>query len=165
MFSTSSRSSGLSLGLATLALVACSKPEPPTVRPLSVRTTAITPERLTLGVELDVYNPNSFALAVRNVNGVLELLDGAALGTAHAEPQTPLPAQASSVVNLQLDVPWQNMAVLTPFALSGADVPYRFRGTAKMGGERLNTDASFALEGKLTRAQVIELGMRGLGGP
>jgi LEA14-like dessication related protein len=153
------------LALAALALAGCSKPEPPTVRPVSVRTTAVSPARLTLGVELDVYNPNSFALAVSNVSGVLELLDGAPLGTAQAAPQVPLPAQASSLVKLQLDVPWQNLAALTPFALSGADVPYRFRGTARMGGERLNADVAFVLEDKLTRNQVVELGLRGLGAP
>ncbi len=164
MSSLSRRALWVSLSVLVLALAGCSKPEPPTVQPRSVRATTVGPDRITLAVELDVHNPNAFALAVESVRGVLALDGGAELGTAHAEPRTPLPARASSVVTLNLDVPWQNLPALAPYALSGADVPYRFRGTAKLGGERLNVDVPFVVEGKLTRVQVIELGLRGLGG-
>lgn len=129
-----------------------------------MRATAVSPERLSLAVELDVHNPNSFPLAVQSVTGMLTLDNGTALGAASAEPGKALASQASTAVTLNLEVPWQNLAALAPFALAGTDVPYRFNGTAKLGGERLNTDIAFALDGKLTRAQVIELGLRGLGG-
>lgn len=147
-----------------LVLGSCSKPVPPTVRPVAVRAVAIGPERVTLDVELDVNNPNDVELSVQRVNGVFELQSGIALGTAQAEPRVPLPANASSVVSMKLDVPWQNLPVLAPFALSGADVPYRFRGTATMGGKRLNTDVPFVVEGRLTQAEVLKLGLRGFGG-
>jgi LEA14-like dessication related protein len=157
------RSLAVPLFAAGLAF-GCAKPQPPTVKPVSIRATAVSPERLKLAVELDVHNPNSFPLAVQNVTGILSLDNGATLGAASAEPRTTLPSQASTAVTLDLEVPWQNLAALAPFALAGTDVPYRFDGTAKLGGERLNTDVSFKLDGKLTRAQVIELGLRGLGG-
>jgi len=149
---------------AGLALAACAKPEPPTVKPVSLRATAVTPERITLAVELDVHNPNSFPLSVQSVAGMLTLDNGTALGAASAEPRTSLPSQASTPMTVKLEVPWQNLAALAPFALAGTEVPYRFNGTAKLGGEKLNTDVAFVLDGKLTPAQVVELGMRGLGG-
>lgn len=158
------RSLAVPLFAAGLVFGGCAKPEPPTVKPVSMRATAVSPGRLTLAVELDVHNPNSFPLAVQKVTGMLSLDNGVALGTASAEPRTALPSQASTPVTLNLEVPWQNLAALAPFALSGSDVPYRFDGTATLGGEKLNTDVAFKLDGKLTRAQVIELGLRGLGG-
>lgn len=151
--------------VAGLALGGCAKPAPPTVKPVSMRATSVSPERLQLAVELDVHNPNSFPLAVQSVTGLLSLDNGATLGAASAEPRTALPAQANTAVTLNLDVPWQNLTALAPFALSGTDVPYRFNGTARLGGDRLNTDVAFTLDGKLTRGQVIELGLRGLGAP
>jgi LEA14-like dessication related protein len=157
------RSLAVPLFAAGLAF-GCARPQPPTVKPVSMRATAVSPARLALAVELDVHNPNPFPLAVQSVTGVLSLDNGAALGAASAEPRTALPSQASTAVTLNLEVPWQNLAALAPFALAGTDAPYRFDGTAKLGGERLNTDVAFKLDGKLTRAQVIELGLRGLGG-
>lgn len=165
MLLVSRRSLALCLAATAVVLAGCSKPEPPTVTPRSIRAASLGPARITLAIELDVHNPNAFALSVQTVSGVLALEGGATLGTARAEPSTALPAEASTRVTLNLDVPWQNLPALAPFALSGADVPYQFRGVASVGGERLNTDVPFVLQGTLTRAQLLELGLRGLGAP
>jgi len=153
---------GVLLAVA-LALAACSKPEPPTIVPRSVRVSSVGPAGLTLAVELDVTNPNSFALSVHSVDGTLTLGDGVELGRAHAAPEAPIPAKGSALVPSELTVNLNNLAALAPFALLEQPVPYKFRGQAQIGGERLNVGVPFELAGELTRAQVIQLGLRGLG--
>lgn len=146
-----------------LALAACSKPEPPTVIPRSVRVSSVGPTALTLALELDVTNPNSFPLSAHAVDGVLTLGDGVELGRAHAAPEAAIPAKESARVPSELTVNFNNLAVLAPLALSEQPVPYKFKGQALIGGERLNVGVPFELGGELTRAQLLQIGLRGLG--
>ncbi|HWA76774.1 MAG TPA: LEA type 2 family protein [Polyangiaceae bacterium] len=154
---------GCSALAVTLTLSACSKPEPPTVRPRSVTVKSLGPQGLTLSVELDVQNPNSFALSAHSVDGVLQLGDGVELGRAAASPEAPIPAKDSAVVPSELTVNFTNLAALAPLALSEQPVPYRFKGQAQIGSEKLNVGVPFELTGELTRAQLLQLGLRGLG--
>jgi LEA14-like dessication related protein len=150
--------------LASVALLcACSKPAPPTLTPRAARVTSVEPSGLVLTLELDVQNPNSFPLIAQAVDGTLELANGTELGRAHAEPNGSIPANSASSVSSELRVPWTNLGALAPLLASPADVPYRFRGTATLGGERLNLRLPFELGGVLSRAQVLEIGLRGLG--
>ena len=146
-----------------LCLAACAKPEPPTVRPRSVAVKSVGPTGLTLALELDVQNPNSFALAAHSVDGVLKLGDGVELGRAAASPEAPIPAKGSAVVPSELTVNFTNLAVLAPLALSDRPVPYVFEGQAQIGSEKLNVGVPFQLSGELTRAQLLQIGLRGLG--
>jgi LEA14-like dessication related protein len=155
----------LALLILALTVAACSRPVPPTVTPREVRVTRVDPTRLVLSVVLDVNNPNSFSIVAQAVDGTLELENGTLLGRARVPVQTSIPAKASSQVTSELSVPWANLPALAPFALSGTDVRFRFRGTATIGGENLNVGVPFELAGLLNRAQVLELGLRGLGMP
>ena len=152
----------LALGMAGLLSVGCSKPEPPRVLPRSVRVTAITPTELKLAVDLDVYNPNSFPLLVRAASGTLEIGNGIQIGKGQASLSGSVPAKGSSIVATDLGVNWTNLPALAPLALTAAAVPYTFRGTANVGGERLNVEVPFTLTGELTRAQLVQAGLRGL---
>jgi hypothetical protein len=42
-------------------------------------------------------------------------------------------------------------------------VPYVFEGTASVGSAKLNIDVPFQLRGQLTRDELLQAGMRGLG--
>jgi len=117
------------LSLSVAALIACSKPEPPTVTPQSARVTRVDPLGLTLAVTVEVHNPNSFPLVVQSVDGTLALATGTPLGSGRAALQSSIPANGSSSVAGELGIPWANLAALAPYALSPADVPYSFRGT------------------------------------
>jgi LEA14-like dessication related protein len=150
----------LALGLA---LVSCSKPEPPRVTPRSIRVAAVSPTGVGLALELDVHNPNPFPILAQNVKGTLEI-GGVEIGRGHAQPQSSIPAKGSATVASQLAVTWTNAAALAPYALSPGPVPYAFRGVAAIGGERLNVDVPFTINGELTREQVLQAGLRGLGG-
>ena len=152
--------------LLTLA-TACAKPKPPTITPKTAQVLAVSATGVTLAVAFDVSNPNRFPLIVHAVDGRFSLGSGAGveLGKAHAEPASSIPAQGTSTVTSQIAVGWTNLAALTPFMLSPAAVPYRFDGTATLGGESLNLNLPFTLTGELTRAQLINAGLSGLSPP
>ncbi len=146
-----------------LALLGCQKPEPPKITPHAARVVGVGPGSLSLIVELDVQNPNPFPLVARSVSGKLTAGDGIELGTGHAEPNGSIPAKGSALVPSQMSVRLANLAALAPMALSNKPVPYVFQGTASIGGETLNLDVPFSVKGELTREQLLDAGLRGLG--
>jgi hypothetical protein len=146
---------------AALTLSACSKPQPPTVTPKSVQVLGVGPGGVQLVVVLDVTNPNSFPLYVRAVDGRLLLGAGAGaeVGKAHAELSSSIPAHGTSSVTSELAATWTDLAALGPFVMSAAPVPYRFEGSATIGGDSLSLTLPFTLTGELTRAQLIRAGL------
>jgi LEA14-like dessication related protein len=146
-----------------LSLAGCSKPQPPQVTARSARVTATAPTGVELAVELDVHNPNAFPLLVESVEGTLSVAGGAEIGRGTARPGTDIPAQGSAPVTSHLTVPWSNLTALAPYALSGAPVPYTFEGRARVGGKRLNVEVPFTLRGELSRQQLLQIGLQGLG--
>ncbi len=162
------RSLAFPTALTALALAtACSKPKPPTITPKSAQVLAVSPSGVQLAVSFDVANPNGFPLIVHSVDGSFALGagEGSELGKAHAVPSASIPAEGSSTVTSELSVSWTNLSALTPFLLSPAAVPYRFVGTAQLGGESLNVSVPFTLNGELSRAQLLSVGLAGLGVP
>ena len=155
---------GFGAAALVLAVASCSKLEPPRITLRSIRVATVSSQGLSLALELDVYNPNSFAIRAQNVSGTFELGSGVELGRGRAESQSAIPAKGSTLVASQLAVTWTNAAALAPFALSTAPVPYAFRGVAAIGGESLSIDVPFTIKGELTREQVLQAGLRGLGG-
>jgi len=158
----------LLLALALLSLTtACAKPKPPTLTPKSAQVLAVNGTGVTLAVSFDVANPNRFPLVVHAVDGRFSLgpAAGVELGKAHAAPASSIPAEGTSTVTSEIAIDWTNLAALTPFLLSPAAVPYRFDGTATLGGESLNVNLPLTLTGELTRAQLINAGLGGLSRP
>lgn len=147
--------------VAALA-VACSRPKPPTITPYSVEVTAVTPTNVGLHVNLDVSNPNSFPLIVQKVSGDLVVNGSVDMGKTSVNTRLDIPANATQRVATDASVPWTNLAALAPLALSGKPVPYRFNGTATVGGQSLNVDVPFHIDGTLTSAQLLQAGLNGL---
>ncbi len=141
--------------------LSCS-PKQPTVTPQVVRITGVSTSGLSLMVDLDVHNPNSFPLIANAVNGSLRLTNGTELGQGSSRLQSSIPANGSSGVSAQMVVPWSNLGALAPFALSPNPVPYTFRGEATIGGDSLNVKVPFEVSGQLTREQLLQIGLRGL---
>jgi LEA14-like dessication related protein len=163
-FRTMQRRAAIALLAAALIASACSKPQPPRVTPVAARVKTVTPAGLVLSIDLDVYNPNGFPLVARSVTGRVEIGNGVELGRGSATPAGSIPANGSSRVTTELNIAWTNAPALAPLALSEKPVPYTFRGVATIGGERLNVDVPFVVKGALTRAQVLQAGLRGFGG-
>lgn len=147
---------------AALSLIACAKPEPPQVTARAIRVNAVGPVGLDLVLELDVYNPNSFELRARSVEGVVVLSGGQELGRGRAIPDKPIAAKKTETVVSTLSVPWASLNALLPLAAADQPIPYKFVGTASIGGKSLNVNVPFELAGALTRAELLEMGMRGL---
>ncbi|MBK8994711.1 MAG: LEA type 2 family protein [Myxococcales bacterium] len=147
-----------------LCLIACSKPEPPKITPHSARVTALTPLAIGIALELDVENRNPYPLVVQEVSGSLKLGAGQEVGRARSEPKGNVPARATTRLPAELSVPWTGLGALAPLAASGKPVPYSFEGTAKVGGAKLNLDVPFTVKGEITQQQILQAGLRGLGG-
>jgi LEA14-like dessication related protein len=142
----------------------CEKPQPPRVEPRAIRVTNVSPTRIGLEVELEIHNPNSFALRVRKAQGKLSLGDAVEVGTGESTLDGSVPAKSSKLVPAALDLNWTNLQALVPLALTATSIPYTFAGTATLGGEQLNLDVPFALNGQLTHAQLLQAGLSGLSG-
>jgi LEA14-like dessication related protein len=154
----------LGIWVATLPFSAggCNQTQPPTLSPRSIQVVSVSPTGVTLGLELDVHNPNSFPLVARSVDGTLGLGQGIAQARVHSELGINLPAKASSIVSSTLNIGFPSLSALAPFALTGQPLPYTFHGTALVGGEHLNVSLPFTTQGSLTNAQLLEAGVRGL---
>jgi LEA14-like dessication related protein len=154
------------LALALVALVAlgasaCS-PDPPRLTPQIVQVTAVSPAGLNLRVQLDAYNPNSVTLSVRSVSAHVTLAGRIDLGTADLPNGTSLASKAHTPVVFDLNLPWRNAAEVAALAVSQTSAPYLIDGKAKIGGESLNVELPFQLQGTLTREQLLGAGLRGL---
>ncbi|MGC4093746.1 MAG: LEA type 2 family protein [Polyangiaceae bacterium] len=147
---------------AVFAFSACNRVEPPTLTPRSIRVLAVGPTGVTLGLELDVYNPNSFPLVARSVDGKLQLGDHVAESQAHAELGSNLAPKASSIVSSTVNVGFASLVQLAPLALTGQPLSYTFDGSASIGSEKLNVSLPFTLKGSLTSAQLLQSTVQGL---
>jgi len=148
--------------IALLAVaVACSKPKPPTLTPRSAQVSAIKPDGVQLALVLAAHNPNRFPLVVNGVDASFELSDGTPLGSAQSSQSFTIPSEGDQDLNATLDVRFSSLAALTPYALAAKPVPYRLRGSARIGSDDLNVAVPFTVDGVLTPEQVVAAGLRG----
>jgi len=149
-------------GLWLLSLTgACSKPKPPELTPRAVQVSALRPDGVELALQLNAKNPNSFPIVCNAVTGSFELQDGTVLGTGNSASAFTIPAGGDANIAAALQIKWQSLSALSPYALSGKALPYRLRGSAQIGGEHLNVDVPYSIEGQLTQQQVMAAGLRG----
>jgi LEA14-like dessication related protein len=154
------RASCLSI-VAILLITACSKPKPPSIVPRSAQVAAIKPDSIELALVLDAHNPNSFPIVANRVSATFELQDGTPLGRGESSEAFTIPAQGDAQLTAKLDVRWDSLSALAPYALAARPLPYRLRGSARLGSEHLNMDIPFSIDGQLTPEQVIQAGLRG----
>lgn len=148
-------------GVALAFASACSKPKPPTLTPRSAQVSAIKPDSVELSLVLAAHNPNSFPIVVNAVSASFELQDGTPLGSARSAASFTIPGQGDQDLPAKLDVRFGSLAALTPYALAAKAVPYRLRGSAQIGGDDLNVDVPFTIDGQLTPEQVMAASLRG----
>lgn len=141
--------------------VACSKPKPPELTPRSAQVSAVRPDGVELELVLDARNPNSFPLVCSSVTASFELQNGTPLGSGSTAQAFTIPAEGGAPITAQLNVRWTSFSALAPYALARQPVPYRLRGTARLGGEHLNVDVPFSIDGQLSEQQVVAAGLRG----
>ena len=156
----------LVLSLATLPFLpllasGCAKPEPPRLTPKVVRVAGASASGLDLDVELEVHNPNSFPLLANSVSGTLIVGRGQRLGSGSATLKESIRGGATSPVESRVHIAWADIAAIAPLLLRER-VPYEFRGDVTLGGGGIDVALPFSLSGELTRAELLQAGLRGL---
>jgi LEA14-like dessication related protein len=148
----------LAAAVAALAvdLAACTRPEPPTVKPVSGRVTAITNAGLDAEATLEATNPNDFAIDVKSFTAKLTLDHRIDLGTVTSPHRVTLPPNGKKVFTVPLSVKWNDAAALLPLGLSKKDVPWDADGTVKITAESLDVDVPFKVSGVVTHQQVMQ---------
>lgn len=140
---------------ATMAIVACSKPEAPTLTPESVKVLGVTPQGMSLQVTLKAHNPNDFALKARSLKARV-VLDGTTdLGEMTVPAKVTLPKKAATAIVVPVEMKWGNLAAIAMLAASKPVIPFTMTGTANVGGEGLNVDLPFTLSGTVTREELL----------
>jgi LEA14-like dessication related protein len=157
------RRTALALALAALGLGACS-PDPPSLTAQLVQVTEVSPAGLGLRVQLSAYNPNNITLSVRSVSARVTLAGRVDLGSAELPSGVSLASKAHTPVVFDLKLPWRNAIEVAAVAATQPSSPYLINGTVKVGGESLNVELPFQLQGVLTREQLMQAGLRGLPG-
>ncbi|AUX29887.1 MULTISPECIES: LEA type 2 family protein [Sorangium] len=140
---------------AAVSLVACSRPEPPTLKPEVAAVTAVTAQGIDLRVQIQAYNPNSVDLSTRSLKATV-LLDGKIdVGTVTVPTPLKLRSKQWTRIDAPLSVKWQDLTSIAALAAQGRGVPYQVNGTVAIGGETLNVDVPFRLAGTLTQEQLV----------
>ena len=141
---------------------ACTKPLAPQLTPKEAKVTSIDATGFDMRVKMDAFNPNAFDLSVRSVVAHVIVDGNQDLGTVTAAQPIDLPANAHTLVDVPMNVKWKGIGGLASIAASKRPVPYTLDGTANVGGERLNLDIPFKLQGVITAEQIQQAVVKSL---
>jgi LEA14-like dessication related protein len=141
---------------AALGLVACSKPEAPTVTPISGRVTGISTSGLDVAAKLEAYNPNDFDISVKSFTATVTLDHQYTIGTVTIAHAVELPAKKKKVFEVPISVKWNDVAALAPLALSNRDVPFDAEGKVKVSAASLDVELPFKVSGVVTHQQITQ---------
>lgn len=151
----------MTLGASTFA---CSKPKPPELTPTEATVSGVDVAGFDLRLKMDAFNPNKFDIHARNVVAHVVLNGTEDLGTITTPTALALPAGGHTPLNVSLRAPWKGLTALATLAQANKPVPYTLEGTVTVGGESLNVDVPFKMDGKLTPEQLREATARSLRG-
>ena len=140
---------------AALGLLACTKPEPPTVRPVSGRLVGINEKGLEVEAKLEATNPNDFEIKVKSFTADVTLDHRIKVGTVTSNSVVTLPANKKKVFDVPISVKWDDVATLVPLSLSNKDVPWEAEGSVKVAAESLEVNIPFKVNGVLTHQQIM----------
>jgi LEA14-like dessication related protein len=140
---------------AAFGLLACTKPEPPTVRPLSGRLVGINENGIEVEAKLEATNPNDFEIKVKSFTADVTLDHRIKVGTVTTTTAVTLPASKKKVFEVPISVKWNDVTSLVPLSLSSKDVPWEAEGTVKVSAESLDVDVPFKVNGVLTHQQIM----------
>lgn len=105
-------------------------------------------------VKLDAFNPNSFGISVQSVSAHVIVNGNQDLGTVTSNAPITLPANAHTNVDAPMNAKWKGVGMLAQLSQARQPIPYVVDGTASIGGEHLNVDVPFKLNGTITPQQL-----------
>jgi LEA14-like dessication related protein len=124
---------GCLLPICLLSL-ACSSVQKPTASLRSADVGAITAEGFTANFDLDVHNPNSFALPLTNADYGLSL-GGVKVVNDTVKPEGSIPAGGSRAVTIPVRLSFQDLLKAEEaIRAGGGDVPYELDGSLGFTG-------------------------------
>lgn len=141
---------------AALLAAGCSRPEPPTVRPISGRITSIDPSGITVEAKLEANNPNDFEIKVKSFTATIVLDGKHNIGTVTSLHALTLPANKKKVFDLPISMKWNDVASLAPLALQSRDVPYEASGKVSVEAHSISVEVPFKVTGMVTHKQIME---------
>jgi LEA14-like dessication related protein len=147
---------------SSLAASGCSKPKAPQLTPQEARVVAVDMNGFDMRVKMDAFNPNGLSLSVRAVAAHVVVDGNQDLGTVTSSTPFDLPANAHTALDVPMRVKWKGIGGLAAIAAAKRPVPYVVDGTATVGGENLNLDVPFKLQGVLTADQLQQAAVKSL---
>jgi LEA14-like dessication related protein len=151
----SARPLALAAAPLVLALLACSKPEPPTVRPVSGRFVGISQTGLDVEAKLEATNPNDFEIKVKSFTADVTLDHQIKVGSVTSESTITLPAKQKKVFDIPISVRWESVSALVPLGLSNRNVPWEAEGKVKLSADGLDVSLPFKVDGMLSHQQIM----------
>jgi LEA14-like dessication related protein len=147
---------------AALVLVACAKPEPPRLTPLSAKVTAISAVGIDVDLELEAENPNTVDFTARSVTATITLDGRYVLGTTTVPNSIKLPGHQKTTIHVPVSSRWKDLASAVSLATAGKDIPYKVDGTVELGGDLVSIPVPFSIGGIVTRAQLAQAALSSL---
>jgi LEA14-like dessication related protein len=147
--------------LLAAELAACARPVPPTLTPKIARVAEVSANGIDLDIELQVDNPNGFTLYANSVTGTIYVGGGTRLARGSSRPGQSIPAHGSVSIPSRVHVAWEDATALAPLMLQ-ASVPYSLHGEIALGSDDFHVTLPFSMSGQLSRAQLLQAGLRGL---
>lgn len=150
--------------LVALGSSGCTKPQPPQLTPKEVSVTSVDIAGFDMRVKMEAFNPNGFAISVNSVVAHVIVDATQDLGTVTASQAISLPANSRTLIDVPMNVKWKGLGGLATLAQARKPVPYTVDGTANVGGQSLNVNVPFKLEGKITPEQLQSAAVKSLQG-
>jgi len=139
---------------ALLAVLGCSKPQPPTVNPERVTVTGADAQSVQLDVTLTATNPNSVDLTVHDVTAHVVIGGKVDLGATTVAKEYTLPAGKPTTIDAAMSVPWGDISALAQLG-AAPTVPFTVDGTVELGGDLLHVTVPYHLTGSIAQKQLV----------
>jgi LEA14-like dessication related protein len=146
---------------AVASVLACSKPQPPTINPEHVVVTGADAQSVQLDVTLTATNPNSVDLTVQDVTAHVVLAGKVDLGATTVAKEYTLPAGKPTTIDALVSVPWGDVSAIAQLA-STPTVPFTVDGTVELGGSLLHVTVPYHLTGSIAQKQLVAASLKAL---
>jgi len=146
-----------SLALVT-GLVACaSSAQIPTVTPRSTQITGVVSGGLSMRMDMQIHNPNSYNLDVYAVRARVRA-QGHDLGNVESATRVQLVAGQWTSFASEVVVPWGDLPSLAATAILSPSVPYHVDGTVLVRGPAGYTvRVPFDMDGQIPRGMLLQV--------
>ncbi|TVP58876.1 MAG: hypothetical protein EA351_02930 [Gemmatimonadales bacterium] len=128
----------------------------PEVRITDMRVVGLGLTSGTAEIDVEVDNPNRFAIEVRGLEYLLEVSDGAArarwdtLATGFSADTVRIARRSTDKVTLQIPFRYQALGVAFRSWLEGGQIPYRIEGEVRARGPGGQRDLPFQSQGQFS---------------